>query len=362
MKKAKYFSLFANCIPVCGAKNASIYDLQNNELFIVPLDLIGAINRIKTLPFEEYQNHFDKESISILNDMISFLEENDLGFWSDNPEWFTPISPEWDFPALITNAIIEIDNNFIFAKKTINQLDSLNCKAVELRLIGNYSQKEIEQVVNFTKNSGIQYLKCTIQHLEDENSVDWYSIIKENPRIHFVDIFNSESEKVIQIDALRTVTYFEKEFTNLCCGVINKKYFSVNIPNYTESLHHNSCLNRKISIDAEGNIKNCPSMSESFGNIEDTTLTEAIKQPDFKKYWNINKDKIHVCKDCEFRYICTDCRAYVEDPEDMLSKPLKCGYNPYTGEWSEWSSNPLKEKAINYYGMQDLVAETLQEI
>ena len=62
-------------------------------------------------------------------------------------------------------------------------------------------------------------------------------------------------------------------------------------------------------------------------------------------------------KDCEFRYICTDCRAYVEDPEDILSKPLKCGYNPYTGEWSEWSTNPLKQKAIDFYGMREMVEE-----
>ncbi len=59
----------------------------------------------------------------------------------------------------------------------------------------------------------------------------------------------------------------------------------------------------------------------------------------------------------EFRYICTDYRAYVEDPEDILSKPLKCGYNPYTGEWSEWSTNPLKQKAIDIYGMRDMVSK-----
>jgi SPASM domain peptide maturase of grasp-with-spasm system len=123
-----------------------------------------------------------------------------------------------------------------------------------------------------------------------------------------------------------------------------------------------SCLNREISIDADGNIKNCPSMKESFGNIRDTTLAEAIEKPGFKKYWDINKDQIAVCKDCEFRYICTDCRAYVEDPHDAsgpdgtnLSKPLKCGYNPYTGEWAEWSTNPLKQKAIDFYGMREMV-------
>lgn len=101
-------------------------------------------------------------------------------------------------------------------------------------------------------------------------------------------------------------------------------------------------------------------MPENYGKIQDTTLEEALNKPDFKKYWNVTKDMIDVCKDCEFRYVCTDCRAYTErttfDKEEIdLSKPLKCGYNPYTNEWAEWSTNPLKQKAIEYYGMQDLV-------
>ncbi len=98
-------------------------------------------------------------------------------------------------------------------------------------------------------------------------------------------------------------------------------------------------------------------MAQSFGNIKDTTLQEALDHPDFKKYWNVTKDQVQVCKDCEFRYICTDCRAYLENPEDMYSKPLKCGYDPYTGVWEEWSTNPLKQHAIDYYGMRDILPE-----
>jgi hypothetical protein len=33
-------------------------------------------------------------------------------------------------------------------------------------------------------------------------------------------------------------------------------------------------------------------MKDSFGNIKDTTLEEAINKPGFKKYWNITKDEI----------------------------------------------------------------------
>ena len=94
-------------------------------------------------------------------------------------------------------------------------------------------------------------------------------------------------------------------------------------------------------------------MAKSFGNIKDITLAEALRHKDFTAYWNITKDRTAVCKDCEFRYICTDCRAYLEKPEDMYSKPLKCGYDPYTTTWEDWSVNPLKQEAIAFYGMQD---------
>lgn len=144
-------------------------------------------------------------------------------------------------------------------------------------------------------------------------------------------------------------------FSYDCCGSISANFFEANLLNYSESLIFNNCLHGKISIDAEGNIKNCPSMPESFGNIRDTTLMEAIEKPGFKKYWNITKDQIAVCKDCEFRYICTDCRAYKEDPDDDYSKPLKCGYDPYTGVWEEWSTNPLKQTAIDFYGMREII-------
>ena len=74
-------------------------------------------------------------------------------------------------------------------------------------------------------------------------------------------------------------------------------------------------------------------MTKNYGNIKDTTLEEAINKPGFKDLWFINKDKIDVCKDCEFRYMCTDCRAFIKDPENIYSQPAKCTYNPYICLW-----------------------------
>ena len=195
----------------------------------------------------------------------------------------------------------------------------------------------------------------------DEINVDFLHLLNEKTlRIYSMVFYNCKKKTLKGSDFFRfRVNFTDKDLKLSSCGTVDLKYFNTNLPKVLESLNHNSCLNKKIAIDKDGNIKNCPAMLHSFGNIKDTTLEEALNHIDFKKYWHVNKDMIAVCKDCEFRHICTDCRAYTERNhlhEDLdLSKPLKCGYNPYTNEWSEWSTNPLKQKAIEFYGMQDLI-------
>nr|BFF38224.1 hypothetical protein BACY1_00290 [Tenacibaculum mesophilum] len=92
-------------------------------------------------------------------------------------------------------------------------------------------------------------------------------------------------------------------------------------------------------------------MDAVYGNLKDTKITDVIRQESFTKFWAINKNQIETCKDCEFRFNCTDCRAFVENPKNLYSKPLKCGYDLNTCHWEDWSSNPLKEEAIKHYGL-----------
>src|SRR5690606_6781214 len=102
------------------------------------------------------------------------------------------------------------------------------------------------------------------------------------------------------------------------CGIINKKYLSISdVTSYMENVLYNCCLNKKISIDEHGIIKNCPSMKTSYGGVENKMLREVIEEDAFKKYWKINKDSIRECQDCELRYMCTDCRAYTKNPDDL---------------------------------------------
>jgi SPASM domain peptide maturase of grasp-with-spasm system len=100
-----------------------------------------------------------------------------------------------------------------------------------------------------------------------------------------------------------------------------------------ENYLYNGCLNKKISIDENGEIKNCPSMKKSFGNILKTSIVEVAKKDKFRELWKINKRQIKVCMNCEYRCICTDCRAFLSNPNDLFSKPAKYYYDPYTLKW-----------------------------
>jgi SPASM domain peptide maturase of grasp-with-spasm system len=344
-----YFVLYANCIPIRGSFQSCIIDLQRHEVHTIPNDLCNVLMECPTLKIKDIPTLYPKD-INILKEYYDFLEKKELVFKTKYPKRFPRLNKLWDYPSHVTNAIIEF-NPFLHNdyKLKIKEFDDLLCNYLEVRIYDwNENVKdELSKFIEVFEGSTIHSISIKISGFDDLEYLS--NLIDKYPRVCSIEVYGTKKPASKYI---KTYSYLIHKHA---CGVIDIKYFSPNITNFTESLHHNSCLNRKISIDIDGEIRNCPSMPESFGNIKDTTLMEAIEKPGFKKYWDINKDKIHVCKDCEFRYVCTDCRAYVEDPEDILSKPLKCGYNPYTGEWSEWSTNPLKQKAIDFYGMREMV-------
>lgn len=228
-----------------------------------------------------------------------------------------------------------------------------------MRFFNTVKEDRIRSIINFINENELYLTNIGIV-LPYEEKANYTQILEIN-RILYLHIYNCKSDDRVILSEEKHIVFSSLPiFSHKNCGIINSNNFTLNKYLFFESLHHNSCLHKKIAIDSRGNIRNCPSMPQSFGHIKDTTLEEALAHPDFKKYWNLTKDQIEVCKDCEFRYICTDCRAYTErthtDADGLdISKPLKCGYNPYTGEWQEWSTNPLKEKAIKYYGMEELV-------
>lgn len=348
----RIFKLFANCVAVKGAAMATICDLQRGKVYAIPLDFIEFLEKTEANESLEVFNSYSKEDQETISEYYAFLEENELGFWTDEPKNYPELNMHWETPEHINNAILELEKlSYKDIEKIAIALKKLLCKFIEIRFYKDADLGRLQLFMEFLKGSMIRSCTVYLPYTEEFDLDKTENLLNQYPRITSI-ILHTIRDKEVKVanPQIRLITHKIDNRTH--CGIIDPKLFAVNIPVFTESINFNSCLNKKIAIDQHGNIKNCPSMASNYGNINNTNIVDIARSKSFQQLWSITKDQINVCKDCEFRYVCTDCRAYLEDPKNILSKPLKCGYDPYKGVWENWSTNPLKQKVKEYYQMK----------
>ncbi|MBI1863908.1 radical SAM protein [Candidatus Woesebacteria bacterium] len=135
-------------------------------------------------------------------------------------------------------------------------------------------------------------------------------------------------------------------------GYMTKPNFTANKNTIAHYSKGHSCLAGKITLTDSGDILPCIfSRNHIIGNVlkvaslESILLSEAMQQ-----VWNTTKDSVLVCRDCEYRYVCFDCRplseAAASGNSDYMHAPYpRCTHNPYTGEWAKgtWRVNEKGE-------------------
>jgi len=331
-----YFKLFANCIPVYGYSRSAICDLQRHVFQPIPNELYNIIKLCDTIPLITVLNKY-KTQKQFFSDYFDYLISNNFG-WLCSPnelQLFPPMSLYWDFPSDLVSAIVCWSEDCDLLS-ILNQLDKLSCFYIQFIFFDIVDEKIIEDIISKCDKTSIRSIQLVISFKTFSSKEHATEFIKSHDRIAKIECFDSPFEEINNIhgEISKIIYYSEKINSVLDCGKVDPKFFCNNISHFTESQKYNSCLNRKICIDKDGNIKNCPSMTTSYGNIKDTKIKKVIINPEFRKLWSITKDHISVCKDCEFRYICTDCRVYTKFAGDVFSQPLKCTYNPYICKWS----------------------------
>lgn len=349
--KDKYFILYQDCFIVKGAKNILMCDLYRNKVMNIT-DIYSFFKKEK----------FILNDSTIYTEVIEVLIVEEFGYLSDNIDNIDVKKIVWNTPNLINEVIIEhsrLDNFDL--KEIYSTIDSIGTVFLQIRFL-EFSFEKLKKIMAILIVSGIKTIEILIPYFENILNNKIIAFLRKQKRVQIIYFYNAPFNKSIQDDKnLFNIIYYKKNLTNVkYCGIIEEDYFLTDLKNFSKSKKTNNCLKDKLFISDKGEIKNCPSMENTKLNVKGLTLEDLIRSMGLDKYRNITKDHIEVCKDCEFRYMCTDCRAYTERThinEDGLdvSKPLKCGYNPYIGEWSEWSTNVLKQKAIKYYGIYEII-------
>jgi SPASM domain peptide maturase of grasp-with-spasm system len=337
----KYIRLFACCTVTRGVQRAVITDTQRYFYELVPNSLIDVLKMLQSKTLGEVLETYADEKDTLLS-YLDFLLEKDMIFTVDESQkdFFDPLPVQWDYPGLVSNAIFDADAaslQTIDYGKLIAELDGLGCKYLQVRF---FEQVDMELVASTffpaLEHSRFRYLELLVPASPGMSRQDYIDFFAREPRCVFQTIHGADAEDihVYEHDSQKKILFTPEKITgHHHCGQVGPLYFALHLNHHMEGQLYNTCLNRKIGVDADGFIRNCPSLPEVYGNVSNTGFKEALSVEGFNKYSQITKQQVETCNSCEFRNICTDCRAFRKNDADILSKPAKCNYNPHTCEW-----------------------------
>lgn len=254
---------------------------------------------------------------------------------------FPPFLSDFDVPSIIEFAIIDRNatSNYSIGK-TLRWLDQLIVKFCQVRYYDTPAISEIQEILDETLTSNLESIEFLLPY-NHELITFFEGNLSQFPKINHL-VFHGAPENKNELEPNDKRRLFIKEVipSSNSCGIVKPEYFSQTKKHVLKNINFNSCLYKKIGIDVDGAIKNCPSMKSKIGHVDDL---ESIEMANLEtEFWYLKKDDIEICKDCEFRYICTDCRVNVVD--GIKSRPSTCIYNPYTNLWKGQSGYEVPEK------------------
>lgn len=108
------------------------------------------------------------------------------------------------------------------------------------------------------------------------------------------------------------------------------------------SIYVENCFSTHLYVGANMDVYPCPMERRvCHGNLRGNNILDILK-PQILEF---TKNEVDGCKDCEYRYICRDCR-----PDSLTGnfneKPWYCTYNPYLGVWETFEE--FKNRICKY--------------
>lgn len=203
----------------------------------------------------------------------------------------------------IHERVTGIKNSFEKTQRALKLLKEYNIPTTIAIIMMKENENELLNIKNYIRNLGYKYTGFDVIRPSCQN-------------------FNSDFHKVSNIELLKERYNIYPKFT------VTEKQFNLN-------KWYNSCWNSKLAITSNGDVIPCIfARDDMVGNVKKDEFRNILKQIEDK--WLITKDKVEVCKDCEFRYACHDCRPLAKAINgNTYSKYPRCCYDPYKGTWED---------------------------
>lgn len=336
-----YLLIFPDIIITRGANRTLVFDTKKAGSFsYIPVIPEKLLERFRETTIEAISQSYSGEDLQIVKGFIDFILENKYGVLVQDIDHFPNVVEDYESPSVVEIMVIDIAEKEHRYSFIASQLRSLCCEHLQLRFFSSVSIAKIRQVLSPFLVYPWFSIELLISNPLWEDPQEIVDFLYDLPMVSII-VFNQNETKIFNVNSkyrsqsISSVLYTRQHFNSpMDCGVIHKDtlYNMSTLQSVIMSKKHNNCLYKKVFITKEGDVANCPCLPYTYGNIDkqDIVLTKIVKSEIFQKKWEIIKDDIFVCRDCEFRYVCNDCRAFLDN---LLEKPRKCTYNPYTSQW-----------------------------
>lgn len=203
---------------------------------------------------------------------------------------------------LVHDSITGIKGSFDKTIKNVNKLIANNIKVIPAVVIMRENQTYVKEIFNFIislglKPAGYDVIRNVFGGTQSNHTPDNVEVIQHS--------------------------------------LLTKPSFTITKEKFINAMYANTCWYGKCAITPTGNIIPCEfERSIVYGNVRQQSISQILNGDKLKEFWHLDFSKIQICKDCEYRFSCKDCRPLgFSLCGNITQKNPRCLYNPYTGKW-----------------------------
>lgn len=319
---------------------------NNNLLEVAWLEITQACNLRCIHCYEGTKHNCLSHSLTVnqwkrVIDELADLKVKRLIFIGGEPCCNKFLNILLDYAAQYSVHITLFTNATILSDRTIQCLVKNNI-SVKVSLYGH--KKEVHDSVTGVEGS-FEKMEANVKKMVHENIQVYASVIimKENQKYvrEIMEYAEKTGMKYGGYDIIREV-YNGKQKEHIPDNISILQNVYTTQPNFyiTKEIFDNACVRNscwygKFSIMENGDVIPCEfERNIKYGNVTKTSIRDIIRGEIAKKCWSITNNEIKICRDCEFRYACKDCRALALAKEhNLFAKKSRCTYDPINGKW-----------------------------
>jgi SPASM domain peptide maturase of grasp-with-spasm system len=331
------FHVFNSCIPVKGVERSVIYDLQRNNFEYISNSLFDILinNQNKTIEDLLFLIQDDNE-IEILKSYFSFLHENEFIFFSKlNSNFFPKYEISFDKPYNFSCLVIDfIMPNSNYLEKLKIEIYNSKIHCIIFRFL-DPKESEIKKIIEFFNDIPVRTIQIVVDYKFEISDFFFENLIEVNNRVSIILKYNSEKKTATNIKR-GVIIHTKRDVINTNLIINDISDFDVNLDLFMESNLYNNFFHKRIYVNFLGEIRRHENDTINFGNINNVSLNDTLKNEQFKEFWYISKEKVEICCNCEYRYMCVDARLPLyKNESNFWVLENDCKYSPSSAKWKQ---------------------------